>query len=181
MPEFKRFQRVHHFQYGEGVLIEYAPGRNDRAKVKFDLLGELTVWVRNLSAIEDTTPKWSDVMPGDTVEFEVNGDTIKVKAQGSGTQATVLGWRTTELDGVWDLLSIKKRNPPVPTRFGAKVMYRDKIWILMHSSMVLGTGPKGITAEMIWVEINKTRFNWVGHMDIDREQFEVIFTGWQDL
>lgn len=128
-----------------------------------------------------TSPSWSEVMPRDAVEFEVQGDTIEVKAQGDDTQVTVLGFKTTEVDGVWDLLSIKKRNPPVPVHLGAKVEYRDKIWMLLYASMVI-TDHQGFSDQnMIWVEINENQFNWVGHKDIDREKFEVTFTGWQNL
>lgn len=123
-------------------------------------------------------PIWEDVEPGDTAEFDAHGDRLSIKARGHGAQATVLGWKVTELDGVWDLLSIKKRNPPVPVNFGAKVEYRDKQWVLLYAAMLppLRGGKHG----MVWVEINKTTFNWVGHMDIDRERFKVIFTGWQN-
>lgn len=166
--------RVQHARYGRGVVSGLLG--EDRLRVGFPS-GSRVVFKAEVSPL--LSPRWVDVMPGDTVEFEVQGDTLKIKAQGSGTQATVLGWRTTELDGVWDLLSIKKRNPPVPTRVGAKVVYRDKQWMLIYSAMVKTTAQ--IVGNMIWVEINENVFNWVGHMDIDRETFEVLFEGWQNL
>lgn len=152
----------------------------DRARVVFRDRPRV-MFLNELLREEPTTPRWNQVMPGDTVQFEAHGDTLKIKARGHGTQATVLGWKVTELDGVWDLLSIKKRNPPVPVHVGARVIYRDKHWVLMYSAMVLGYGRQGITAKMIWVQIHENEFNWVGHKDIDREHFEVIFTGWQNL
>lgn len=172
---FKKGERVRHPKFGDG----YAGTYMDRHTlgVMFDDGGHRVVSDVNLTAI-DESHRWSEVMPGDTVEFEVQGDTLKIKAQGSGTQATVLGWRTTELDAVWDLLSIKKRNPPVPTHFGARVMYRDKQWVLLHAAMLPHF--QGTKRRMVWIEINEHTFNWVGHQDIDREKFDVIFSGWKN-
>lgn len=172
--EWRKGERVSHPKFGKGNIASYMSPTE--VSVIFDGAGVRVVLARNLAAV---TPTWRDVQPGDTVEFEVQGDTLSIKAKGEEGQPTVLGFKTTELDGVWDLLSIKKRNPPVPTHFGARVMYRDKQWALVYSAMVLGTGPKGITANMIWVEINEHTFNWVGHDDIDRETFEVLFEGWK--
>lgn len=171
---FKRGERVRHPKLGKGSIGSYMA--TDTVSVMFDRSGHRVVNVENLTALADEM-RWDDVMPGDTVEFEVQGDTLKIKAQGSGTQATVLGWQTTELDGVWDLLSIKKPNPPVPTHFGARVMYRDVQWVLLYSAMIPALSDT--KHHMVWVEINEHTFGWVGHEDIDREKFEVIFSGWK--
>lgn len=170
---YKIGAKVRHATHGRGTVGGLLG--EDRLRVAFPS-GPRVVFKSEVSP--DLGPRWADVMPGDTAEFEAHGDRLKIKARGNYGQATVLGWKTTELDGVWDLLSIKKQNPAVPTRFGAKVVYRDKTWVLMYSAMVLGTGPQGISSKMIWVEINEHAFNWVGHMDIDREEFRVSFTGW---
>lgn len=166
--------KIQHAKHGRGIVG--ALFGEDGLRVAFPS-GQRVVFKAEVRPILD--PLWADVMPGDTVEFEVQGDALKVKAQGSGTQATVLGWRITEVDGIWDLLSIKKRNPPVPVHLGAKVEYRDKIWMLIYGAMVISDHET--VGNMIWVEINENEFNWVGHMDIDREKFDVIFTGWQNL
>lgn len=171
---FREGQRVQHYIFGRGIVgSSVSP---EEVAVMFDDTGHRVVTVSNLVADD---PSWSEVRPDDTVEFDVQGDKIKVKAQGTEGQPTVLGWKVTEVDGVWNLLSIKKRNPPVPTRFGARVMYRDKQWTLIYSVMVPGMG--STKHRMVWVEINENQFNWVGHDDIDRETFEVIFDGWVAL
>lgn len=175
---FKRGQEVRRIGESTSAVLR---GRTYRVShvegVRITLIGVPGEYEASLfEAVSD--PDWLDVRPGDTAEFKVQGDTLSIKAQGEESQPTVLGWKTTELDGVWELLSIKKRNPPVPTRFGAKVEYRGKQWMLLYAAMLppLRGGKHG----MVWVEINETTFNWVGHMDIDREKFEVIFTGWQN-
>lgn len=147
----------------------------DRASVVFGS-GRRVMFLNELLPETSLGDRWSDVRPGDTVRFKVQGDTVEAKARGEEEQPTVLGFKITELDGVWELLSIKKRNPPVPVNFGAKVEYRDKQWVLLYAAMLppLRGGKHG----MVWVEINKTTFNWVGHMDIDRQEFRVTFTGW---
>lgn len=172
--KFVKGERVRHARFGKGKVVSYL--ERDVALVLFDSLGHRSVSHRNLLPIG---PSWSEVRPGDTAEFTVQGDTLKIKARGEEGQPTVLGWKVTELDGVWDLLSIKKRNPPVPTHFGARVMYRDKQWSLVYSAMIPNLG--STKHNMVWVEINENHFNWVGHEDIDREHFEVIFDGWQNL
>lgn len=171
---FQMGDRIWHPKLGKGTVGSYMA--SDIVGVMFDRSGHRVVNEVNLSLIKDEAV-WSKVSPGDTVEFEVQGDTLKIKAQGDGTQATVLGWKTTELDGVWDLLSIKKRNPPVPEHFGARVMYRDRPWVLLHAAMV--PGMPATKHRMVWVEVNEHEYNWVGREDIDREQFEVIFSGWK--
>jgi hypothetical protein len=126
----------------------------------------------NVRSVE--TVRWRDVEAGDTVEFEVQGDTIKVKAQGFGTNVTVLGWRTTEVESIWDLLSLKKRNPEMPGKVGARIHYRGATWVLLHGSMSnrrLSDYPK------IWVKIDDTKFDWCELMDPDKEFFEVIDRG----
>lgn len=167
-----------HSRYGEGTFQGYLMGHDNRGHVEFDDkgYGRMLVWTSHLVRSRKNKPRWAQVRPGDTAEFDVQGDVLKIKARGEERQATVLGFKTTELDGVWDLLSIKQRNPPVPTRFGARVTYRDKQWLLIYSAMVI-TDHK-VVGDMIWVEVNQDEFNWVGHQDIDRETFEVIFTGW---
>lgn len=170
---FKRGERVRHPKLGKGSFGSYMS--TDTVSVMFDRTGHRVVNVQNLTALTDEM-RWAEVQPGDTAEFEAHGDILSIKAKGTSTQATVLGWKVTELDGVWDLLSIKKRNPPVPVHLGAKVKYRNKIWLLVYAAMVPNlTSTKH---NMVWVEISEHYFNWVGHMDIDREKFEVIFTGW---
>lgn len=169
---YKVGAKVQNSRYGTGTVRSFIG--EDRMRVSFPS-GIRVMFKSEVRPI--LNPRWADVEPGDTVEFEVQGDTLKVKAQGSGTQATVLGWRTTELDGVWDLLSIKKPNPPVPTHFGARVMYRDAQWVLLYSAMIPALSDT--KHHMVWVEINEHTFGWVGHEDIDREKFEVIFSGWK--
>lgn len=120
---------------------------------------------------------WKNVRLGDEVEFEVGGEQFTAKAGGSTGYVVVLGMPIAHVQGIWVLRSIKKPNPPIPTYFGARVMYRDKQWSLMYSAMVI-TDHK-VVGDMIWVEINDTKFNWVGHEDIDREEFEIIFDGWK--
>lgn len=169
---FKVGDRACHLGHGWGKVVGLMG--DDRARVKFR---DSTRVMFLTELLMDHPPRWSDVRPRDTVEFEVQGDTLKVKAQGDETQATVLGWRTTEVDGIWDLISIKKRNPPIPTHFGARVMYHDKQWSLIYASMLPNL--RGTKHHMVWVEISEHTFNWVGHQDIDRETFEVIFEGWK--
>lgn len=169
---YKIGAKVQHARHGRGTVGGLLG--EDRLRVAFPS-GSRVVFKHEVKPV--LVVRWADVEPGDTVEFEVQGDTLKIKAQGSGTQATVLGWRTTELDGVWDLLSIKKQNPPVPTHFGARVMYRDVQWVLLYSAMIPALSDT--KHNMVWVEINEHTFGWVGHEDIDREKFEVIFSGWK--
>lgn len=178
--QFKKGDRVAHPEYGLGNFICY----RDESTPPTALVGfeegirVQAVWVRDLS-LTIREPNWAEVRPGDTPEFEVQGDTLSIKAQGEEGQATVLGWKTTELDGVWNLLSIKKRNPPVPVHLGATVEFCDRRWMLVYSAMVISD--HAVVGNMVWLEINENTFNWVGHMDIDRENFEVIFEGWKAL
>lgn len=122
-------------------------------------------------------PFWSDVSERDTVTFDADGTTVMAKVKGSRGNLSVLGWSIGSIDSIWKLLSIKKANPPIPTDFGARVMYQDKQWALLYASMFPAlTSTKH---RRVWVEINEDRFNWVGHEDIDREEFEVLFEGWK--
>lgn len=121
--------------------------------------------------------RWKDVDFGDTVEFKNGSQTVTVETGGSTGYVTVLGLPIAHIQGVWALLSIKKPNPPIPTYFGARVLYRDKQWSLMYVSMLPAL--RGTKHDMVWVEINEHTFNWVGHQDIDLEKFEVIFDGWK--
>jgi hypothetical protein len=159
---------------GRKYRVTWTDGRG-----RIRLEGEVGEFLTELFRVVEDRDQWSDVRPGDTAEFEVQGDTLSIKAQGEERQPTVLGFKTTELDGVWDLLSIKKRNPPVPTRFGSRVIYRAKPWVLVYASMVPNL--KTTKHHMVWIEIDENHFNWVGHKDIDRETFEVVFEGWQNL
>lgn len=170
---FKARERVKHRNLGCGAFLRMS-SRPGEAVVDFDQAG---VQVVSVDFLRPWGFSWSEVKPGDTAEFKVQGDTLSIKAQGEEAQPTVLGWKTTELDGVWELLSIKKRNPPVPVHLGAKVEYRDRQWVLLYAVMVPGLSDTKHT--MIWIEISPEQFNWVGHMDIDRERFEVIFAGWK--
>ena len=171
---YKIGAKVQHDRYGMGIVRSFIG--EDRMRVSFPS-GIRVMFKSEVKPF--LVIRWADVLPGDTVEFEVQGDVVEAKARGEEEQPTVLGFKTTELDGVWDLLSIKKRNPPVPNRFGAKVVYRDKQWVLLYAAMLPPL--RDTKHNMIWVEINEHHFNWVGHDDIDREKFEVIFTGWQNL
>lgn len=122
--------------------------------------------------------RWRDVDFGDTVEFKNGSQTVTVETGGTAGYVTVLGLPIAHIQGVWALISIKKPNPPIPTHFGARVMYRDRQWSLTYTAMVT-TALKDTKHNMIWVEINENQFNWVGHEDIDREKFEVIHDGWR--
>lgn len=168
-------QRVRHRQLGLGIVKRY----RDRVSVEVDFQAAGVHVVDEIN-LTPAVFRWSEVEAGDTVEFECQGETIKVEAKGDGPgQVTVLGFRITDIDNIWDLRYLKKRNPPVPTRLGSRVMYRDKQWLLVYGAMVISDHET--VGNMIWVEINENQFNWVGHEDIDREKFEVIFSGWKGL
>lgn len=128
----------------------------------------------NLRAVKGL--RWRDVEAGDTVEFEVQGDTLTIKAQGFGTQVTVLGWKTTEVDSIWDLLSIKKRNPDMPFKIGARIHYREVDWVLLYPAMCRARDHLA-TNEPIWVAMDDADFKWVDRMGPDKETFEVLNHG----
>jgi hypothetical protein len=127
---------------------------------------------QNLRAVQ--TLRWRDVQAGDTVEFEVQGDTLTIEAQGFGTQVTVLGWKTTEVDSIWDLRGIRKRNPDMPSKIGARIHYRGAEWLLLYPHM---SNPRLSDYSKIWVKVDEAGFGWCDHMDPDKEVFEVLSNG----
>jgi hypothetical protein len=166
--------QVWHLANGEdrtATVIALAQGNTTRVRWN-DSHHVFDAVTKNLRPVEML--RWRDVEPGDTVEFEVQGDTLSIKAQGFGTQVTVLGWRTTEVESIWDLRSIKKRNPDMPNKIGARIRYRDSEWLLVTGAM---TGPRLDDYSKIWVKIDDSTFDWCDQPDPDREVFEVLSHG----